>query len=240
MVKTLNRNVPLPLYYQLREALREAIEQGEFSDSNPLPTEDELMREFQVSRTTVREALRGLMELGIIVKKQGVGSFVASEKISEILPGLVSFSTEMKARGFSVRTKVMSVDVIQPPLRVIKALDLSESDMVLRVKRLRFVDDKPIVISTSYLNREISPDDNFEGSLYELLEKKYGVEIFSGEASIEACLADEMDAQLLNVDVGSALLSITWRSFTNTNKTVEYSEAVFRGDSYRYIVKLKK
>lgn len=240
MIKPLNRNAPIPLYYQLREALREAIEQGEFADSNPLPTEEELMRDFKVSRTTVREALRGLMELGIIVKKQGVGSFVASEKIAEVLPGLVSFSAEMKARGFQVRTKVISVEEIVPPLRVAKGLSLSTEDTVLKVKRLRFVDEKPIVISTSYLSCGVSPDEDFEGSLYELLEQKYGVFITIGEASIEACLADEMDAGLLNVNVGSPVLNITWRSYSDVETPVEYSEATFRGDSYRYIVKLKK
>lgn len=240
MAKTLNRNAPVPLYYQLREILREAIEQGEFSDSKPLPTEDELMREYKVSRTTVREALRGLMELGVIVKKQGIGSFIAGEKISEVLPGLVSFSTEMKARGFQVRTTVLSVEEVTPPLRVIKGLNLTESDVVLKVKRLRFVDDRPIVISTSYLTCGVSPSENFEGSLYDLLEEKYGVAITIGEATIEACLADEMDAELLDVGVGAAVLSITWRSYSENGTPVEYSEATFRGDSYRYIVKLKK
>ncbi len=115
MKKSLNRNSPIPLYFQLREILRDAIENGEFSDSAPLPTEEDLMRDYQVSRTTVREAYRGLTELGIIAKRQGVGSFVAAGKIAEVLPGLVSFSTEMKARGFNVRTKVLSVEVVDPP-----------------------------------------------------------------------------------------------------------------------------
>lgn len=239
-MKNLNRASPVPLYFQLREALQEAIESGEFTESKPLPTEEELIREFKVSRTTVREALRGLMERGIIVKKQGVGSFVASEKIDEFLPGLVSFSAEMKARGHTVHTQVLSVDVVRPPSRVSKALQLSEEETVICVKRLRFVDEKPIVISTSYLPGGLSVEDNFEGSLYELLEKKYGIVITEGVSTIEACLAEEVNAKLLGVEVGSAVLHISWRSYTADKTPVEYSEATFRGDSYRYVVKLKK
>jgi GntR family transcriptional regulator len=240
MHKVLNRNIPIALYFQLREALREAIEKGDFSSSTPLPTEEELMRDYRVSRTTVREALRGLMELGLIVKKQGVGSFIVSEKISEVLPGLVSFSAEMKAKGFHVRSTVLHVEEISPPLRVVKTLGLSDQDKVLMIKRLRYVDNKPIVISTSYLSCGISQEENFEGSLYKLLEEKYGIAISHGEASIEACLADEDDARLLEVKKRSAVLHITWSSYTDIVIPVEYSEATFRGDSYRYIVKLIK
>lgn len=240
MIKKLDRNSPVPLYYQLKEALREAIEQGEIPDSTPLPTEEELIRTYNVSRTTVREALRGLLELGIIVKKQGIGSFAVGGKISETLPGLVSFSKEMKARGFNVCTKVLSVDIVKPPSRVVRALELSESDSVLKIKRLRFIDDRPIVISTSYLKSEISMYEDFEGSIYELLENKYGLEVISGQASIEACPAEEMDAQLLQIDAGAPVLSITWRSYAASNIPVEYSETTYRGDSYRYIVGLKK
>ena len=236
----LNRNSPVPLYYQLREVLRECVEHGDFNDSQPLPTEDELIHKYHVSRTTVREALRGLMELGVIVKKQGIGSFVAGRKIEEFLPGLVSFSTEMKARGLTVFTRVLSTDVVKPPSRVAKGLGLPETSTVVRVKRLRYVDSKPIVISTSYLSCDVSPKDNFEGSIYELLEKKYGLSICAGEASIESCLSDEIESNLLEINIGSAVLNITWKSFSEMNTPVEYSEATFRGDSYRYIVKLKK
>jgi len=240
MHKSIDRDSPIPLYLQLREILREAIEKGEFSNSEPLPTEEKLMNDYNVSRTTVREAMRGLLELGLIVKKQGIGSFVASEKISEILPGLVSFSEEMEARGFQVRTRVLSCEEIIPPFRVTKAFQIAETERVLKVRRLRYVDNRPIVISTSYLAGGISTDDNFEGSLYKLLGEKYGLYISNGEAIIEACLADEQDAKLLEIPVGSAVLNITWCSKTNSGRVVEFSEATFRGDCYRYVVKLRK
>jgi len=240
MIKKLNRNSHIPLYYQLQQILEKLVENGEFDNSQPLPTEEELMKTYEVSRTTVREALRGLLDKGVIVKKQGVGSFIAQEKITEVLPGLVSFSSEMSARGFCVRTKVLKIQEIKPSPKVARGLNLSNDVTVLRVKRLRFVDEKPIVISTSYLTCGYDPKDNFEGSIYKILEEKYGVSISYGEAIIEACLSDEYESRLLNLEKGSALLGITWRSFTEDNTPVEYSEAIFRGDSYKYVVMLKR
>ncbi|HEX9618396.1 MAG TPA: GntR family transcriptional regulator, partial [Anaerolineales bacterium] len=135
ITRRINRNGPIPLYYQLREIILEAIERKEFMPAAPLPTEDELMKRYEVSRTTVREALRGLTDMGIIIKKQGVGSFVAEEKISEFLPGLVSFSQEMKFRGFSVRSELLDKRMVPARSRVATALAVSEGHHVLRITR---------------------------------------------------------------------------------------------------------
>src|SRR5215218_10432638 len=95
-----HRREPLPLYSRLYEVLRREIEEGRLPAGSQLPTEEELGRTFDVSRTTVREALRALAERGLIEKRQGKGSFVAEAKIGEVLPSLSSFSAEMESRGF--------------------------------------------------------------------------------------------------------------------------------------------
>lgn len=237
---SLDLTSPIPLYYQLQEHIRTLIEEGQLAEGSHLPTEAELASTFHVSRATVREALRGLVERGLIEKRQGVGSIVTSPKIDEILPGLASFSTEMKARGFTVTSNILNVGRLVPPTRVLNALNLSLESEVVMVRRLRFVNRKPFLISTSYLPNQTSLEDDFSGSLYEMLETKYGYRILAGRNSIEAGLADEYEAKLLETEVGSAVLRITWLAFADKNQPIEYSETTYRGDRYRYVVHLHR
>jgi GntR family transcriptional regulator len=238
--KLLNLNSPMPLYYQLQEHLSTQIEEGNLCPGDPLPTEAELCSQFNVSRATVREALRGLAERGLIEKRQGVGSFVAARKINEILPGLTSFSAEMRARGFHVTSKVLEQGLVIPPGRVLKALDLAAESQVVRIVRLRFVDAKPFLVSTSHLVPEISAHEDFSGSLYELFETKYGYTIATGQATIEAGLANERESQLLEIQPRDAVLRITWLALTDAGLPIEYSETTYNGNRYRYIVQLRR
>lgn len=238
--KVLDSHSPVPLYHQLQEHIRTLIEEGQLSGGSPLPTEAELAEQFNVSRATVREALRGLVERGLIEKRQGVGNFVTHSKIDENLPGLVSFSTEMRARGFTVTSHVLDAERVTPPTRVRNALQLEPNSEVIKVRRVRLVNGQPFLISTSYLPGHIAPTDDFSGSIYELLEETYGYRITAGSTSIEAGLADDYEAALLESSVGSAVLRITWLALTDKEFPVEYSETTYRGDRYRYIVQLRR
>lgn len=240
MNKGLDLNTPVPLYFQLQEYLRQEIEEGKYPSGSHLPTEAELVEMYGVSRTTVREALRGLAQRGLIIKRQGLGSFVANNKIVEVLPGLVSFSFEMEARGFAVESYVLEKRVLIPPPRVLNALQLSQKSQVTQVKRLRHVDKVPIVLSTSFLHNEVSIDEDFSGSIYSLLESKYDQRIISGRTSIEAGTANDYESDLLEIKLGDAVLQITWLAYNEHNIPVEYSEATYRGDRYRYVVQLRR
>jgi GntR family transcriptional regulator len=238
----LSPNGPLPLYFQVQEDMQARIEAGEYSPGALLPTEAELRAIYGVSRATVREALRGLAQRGIVEKRQGVGTFVRSARISEKLPGIHSFSTEMRLRGYghSVRSEVLNKDYMKPPKRIEALLELEEDDQVLRVRRLRYVDGKPFLISVSYFPSFVSIEDDFTGSVYQLLQTKYHLQVTSGEASIEAGIAEEDEARLLDIRPTDAVLRMTWLGQAMNGQLVEYSEGTYRGDSYRYIVQLRR
>lgn len=237
--RSLDSHSPVPLYYQLQEHIRALIEEGQLEAGSPLPTESELSAQFNISRATVREALRGLVERGLIEKRQGVRSFVTNTKIDEILPGLVSFSTEMRARGFAVESRILNLARVVPPVRVLNELQLPPVSEVVMVQRLRFVNAKPFLISTSYLRPDVALEEDFSGSIYELLEKHYGDRITAGRTSIEAGLADDYEAPLLETEAGKAVLRITWLALAD-RLPVEYSETTYRGDRYRYVVQLHR
>ncbi|MBK8024149.1 MAG: GntR family transcriptional regulator [Chloroflexi bacterium] len=238
--RALDYDSPVPLYYQLQEHIRSLIEEGQLEDGVCLPSEAEIAERFNVSRATVREALRGLVERGLVEKRQGVGTFVTNTKIDEVLPGLVSFSTEMQARGFHVHSHVLDKARLVPPVRVLQSLHLPSGSEVAMVRRLRFVNRKPFLISTSYLLPIISLNEDFSGSMYELLENTYGYRITAGRTSIEAGLVDNHEAPLLEAEAGSAVLRITWLALAERGLPVEYSETTYRADRYRYVVQLRR
>lgn len=236
----LKSDSPIPLYYQLQEHLRSRIESGEFSADTPLPTEAHLSEVYGVSRATVREALRSLVELGLVEKKHGVGTFVSKQKFDEQLPGLNSFSMEMASRGYSVKSEVLEKKFVEAPSRVIKAMQIPEGSRVLQVRRLRAIDDKPILVSSSFLPDFVSIEDDFSDSIYKLFKSKYHIQITQGQATIEAGLANTEIAHLLKIDPNSSVLQVTWLAMTMDRNCVEYSEGTYRGDSYRYIVKVQR
>lgn len=238
--KLLDLRSPIPLYHQLQEHIASQIEEGTLLIGEALPTESELSDRYGVSRATVRKALRILADRGLIEKRQGVGSFVAERKINELLPGLTSFSSEMQQRGFRVTSQVLDKELVVPPSRALKALELPDGHETIKVVRLRFVDGKPFVIATSYLIPTIAIDEDFRGSLYDLLETRYGYRIATGQASIEAGLADERESFLLNIPLRDAVLRITWLAITDAGLRIEYSENTYSGNRYRYIVQLTR
>lgn len=238
--RLLDLRSPIPLYHQLQEHIASQIEEGTLLIGEALPTELELSNRYGVSRATVREALRILADRGLIEKRQGVGSFVAERKINELLPGLTSFSSEMQQRGFRIASQVLDKERVVPPSRVLRALELPDGHETVKVTRLRFVDGRPFVIAASYLIPAISIDEDFRGSMYGLLENRYGYRIATGQASIEAGLADERESFLLNIPLRDAVLRITWLAITDAGLRIEYSESTYNGNRYRYIVQLTR
>ncbi len=237
---TLRPDSPLPLYHQLQEALLEEIRLGNKKPGDILPTEAQLAKRYGVSRATARQALRALSDKGLIERRQGVGTFVGPGKIIELLPGLVSFSQEMRARGYGVTSSVLSVEKVPAPHDVARELAQPSGTRVLRVIRLRHIDNQPIVLSTSYLLPAVSPDDDFTQSIYELLERSYGVSVVAGRTRIEAVGASPEDAALLLIRPGFPCLSIRWIGVSSHGNPVEYSSALYRGDRYSYEVELQR
>ncbi len=112
-------------------------------------------------------------------------------------------------------------------------------ETILKVYRRRYVNDEPFVLSTSFLRGDILQEENFLGSIYNLIETKYHISIASGRAAIEAVAAGEKESDLLNYRVGNPLLKITWLTLDSHNNTIEMSENFYRGDRYHYVINLE-
>ena len=171
----------IPKYHQLLTILRNKIEDGEWEANQAIPSERELEKTYDVSRTTIRQALTQLQVLGFVYRKLGKGTFVAPQKLQNSLHELTSFSNDMKDRGLKPGQKILELGFIEPPVFVRQQLELPDSvNQVFILKRLRMADDLPIGLHFAYLpfkfDQLITAEEIEEhGSLYELLHLKYNL-----------------------------------------------------------------
>lgn len=239
--ENIHKDVPIPYHYQLRELLRDEITSGRWEIGERLPSERELCETFQLSRTTVREALDALVNEGLLRREKGRGTFVAEPKITEHwLDVPDSFTDAMAQHGYRVETKVLNLSIIPTPYKVRKELRLQSSEPVIVLDRLRSILNEPILVVTSYLPERLCPnldqEDFTRYSLYQLLREKYNLHIASAKRFIEAVAANELEASLLNIKVGAPLMLIESTAFLEDGTPIEYFKARHRGDRTRFQV----
>jgi GntR family transcriptional regulator len=240
-----DRQSPLPLYYQLKEALLERIEGGEFVPGSLIPSEKQLEEQYEISRTTVRQALNELVNSGYLYRLQGVGTFVARPKIKHNVQDLLSFTDEMQLRGLKPGSMLLSYGRILPSKVVAARLSLLEGQEVYRIVRLRLADGEPIGMHQSYLPAHKAPNltsrklEDYQ-SLYQLLLEEYGIDIAEADETLEAVSANEEESRLLEVAEGSPLLLVERVAYSNQAEPIEYVKMVYRADRYKYYAHLSR
>ncbi len=239
--KPLNKQIPIPLYYQLKELLLDYIQSA--GDNTVLPTETWLCGHYDISRSTVRQALGELAAEGYIVRHKGKGTMVVPRKIEQdFLIVLESFNDEMQEKGLTPRTAVLSRSVGSPPQSVQNALKLSPGQEAVQLVRLRSTNDEPVVLVTTYLPAaynnldKIIEEDLEHDSMYKIMGSKFGVSIASSRRMLEIRLAGDFEALHLGVPKGSPLQYIETVSSSEEGKAVEYSRAFYRGDRNKFVI----
>lgn len=225
---------PIPYYLQLKDILHDLIERKVLNVGDKLASEAELCSEFNVSRTVVRQALQELEHEGLIVRRKGVGSFVAEPKVTQsFVHKLTSFYEDMTARNLETHADVLTNAVVQATPHIAKHLNLTPGTPVIVLERLRYVNDEPIQLVTSYFPHALCPGivetDFSRRSLYSFLEEQ-GLVIAQGYRKLEAVRANEKEARLLRVKAGEPMLLIDSVGSLPDGTPLEYYHAVNRGD----------
>ena len=238
----LNKQSPLPIYYQLKELLREKIVSGEWLPGAMIPSERELSEQYEISRMTARQALTELTIEGILYREQGKGTFVAEPKIQQALTSLTSFSEDMQTRGIHTGGKVLRLALVPAPLMASKALKIESEQKIILLERLRMAEEEPIALETCYLHFSDSQallTENFENSsLYSLLNKKYGITPTRALQKVEAALCSQREKELLKIESGAPVLRNRRITFDQSGKVFEYTESAYRADRYVFQVEL--
>ncbi|MFL6605178.1 MAG: GntR family transcriptional regulator [Steroidobacteraceae bacterium] len=236
-VGTLDESSSLPLYQQLQRALREAMERRLLGPDDALPAERDLATEFAVSRITVRKAIDGLVNEGLLVRRQGSGTFVVA-RVEKNFSKLTSFSEDMRARGRTPRSVWLqrSEGTVSPEESL--ALRSSPGTPVYRFHRIRFANDAPMSLEYATVLASSLPSlDAVESSLYEALERA-GNRPVRALQRLRAVLLSSEQAKLLQAKEKDAGLLVERLGFLKDGRAAEFSHSYYRGDIYDFVAEL--
>lgn len=228
---------PAPLYLQLQTLIRTAIDEKLLGQGDAIPPERDLALEYDVSRITVRKAIGGLVEEGMLTRRRGAGTFVAS-RVEKSFSKLSSFSEDMAARGRTVSSDWISRAPGQVSPEEAMALGLSPGAGVLRFSRIRCADGDPMALEFSTISGNCLPSVEAVGdSLYAALEAT-GNRPVRALQRLRAVPFSEEHAQLLDLEAGHAGLLIERRGFLRDGSVVEFTRSYYRGDAYDFVAEL--
>ncbi|HET8735008.1 MAG TPA: GntR family transcriptional regulator [Pricia sp.] len=239
----LDQDSPVPLHAQIEEYLRGLIIQKEYQNGDKfLPKEVAMAMQLGVSRNTIRQAINKLVHEGLIERKKGVGTKVATKRISTRLDNWISFSKEMRNQGIEVVNYLVNAVLIHPDKEVQKALSIEESKKVWKLEKIRGSKDAKYLYSVSYFHPRIgiSGGDNFNRPLYELLEQEYDVIVATSKEKLRAIKADITIAEKLGLDKDMAILRRERLVLDVGDRPVEYNIVFYHTDYFTYDIDIKR
>jgi GntR family transcriptional regulator len=228
-----------PLYHQIRESLRSAIEDGLLDPGQMLPPERELTVTYGVNRLTLRQAVGELVHEGLLRREHGVGTFVARPKMVLRMDLASGFSELVREAGHTRSSRSISLRVVPARVRVADQLDIEEGAEVWRLQRLRLADDEPFMIETVYLSHDRFPGldeaDLVRDGLYRTLREQFGCEPADTQDTLEPVFLDAYERELLDTDDKTLGLLVEATTRDAQGEVVEFSKSVVRGDRSRYV-----
>ncbi|MBA4494169.1 GntR family transcriptional regulator [Paenactinomyces guangxiensis] len=240
-MKKIDKSSRIPLYIQLMDILLDEIE-NELNENDQLMSEREICQKYDVSRTTVRQAVTELEREGYIYKAHGKGTFVAPKKMHQDLIRFYSFTEEMKKLGKTPSSRVLSFDIVAAGQKIGRKLGISENEKVYKFSRLRLADGVPMMLETTYVPYEIFPDMTREDlettALYELFTTRFQSKISMAEEFFQPLVTRAHEAELLDMPVSVPSLKIERFTYEN-DRIIEYTNTIARGDKFKYRVRLE-
>jgi GntR family transcriptional regulator len=207
-----------------------------------IPSERQLSADLGVSRLTLRAALDDLAREGYLVRRRGSGTYVQHPKIAQELT-ITSFSDDMRRRGMTPGSRTLSMNTVLAGARLGRFLNVSPSEQIVVVKRLRLADGETMAIETLHIPEALVPGltpSALDGSFYELLRDRYGVVIVEGTQAIEPTVTNEEESEALGVPLQSPAFLFERTSRDEAGRTVEFVQSVYRGDRYRIVTELSR
>jgi GntR family transcriptional regulator len=232
----LDKKSPIPLYYQLVEAIRDRIRAGGLTPGAQLPPERELGEQYGISRMTVRQALQYLISEGVLVARQGSGTFVAEPKLTFDLRHALGFTDEMMRRGADAASQVLEQSVVTPPESVAARLALPTDGRATRIVRLRLAAGVPLVLETVYVPTSLFPglerENLTQHSLYRLMRDVHGVNPAGAHQTLASVPANEYEGHLLGVQPGTPMILVKGVTVDQDDQPIECFKAIYRGDRF--------
>lgn len=240
----ISKEGPTLIYQQVADWIVQQINSGIWPEHYQLPSEFDLADQFGVSRGTIRKAIADLIKKGILIAIHGRGTFVSAKTLEQPLAGqLVTFSEDLIQKGIPFETRVIEQKLLVAPQRIASHLSIT-GDMVFYLKRVRSISGKPIVVLENYIAAPLCPGieqvDFEKERLFEILEKKYRLELGWGWRTFEARSASEEIAALLHGTPCEPVMYMEQIVHLKDSRPIEYSNIWLKGDSFRLSAPVKR
>jgi GntR family transcriptional regulator len=233
-----------PLYAQVEATLAGNIIDGTLALGSQLPPEDSLMARFGVSRTTIRTTIQHLSRRGLVEIRRGKGTFVTQPKISQEMTELTGFVEDMQALGRTASARVIGKEILPANEEVSRRLEVSRGTPVVRIRRIRLANDRPLSFDETFLPRrlgeKIMTDDLENQPIFTLLEGKYATPLREAEYRLEAVAAGPEVAAALRVAEGSPIFLIERTSYSDGQRPVDFEKLHYRGDQIQFVTRLAR
>ena len=239
MENVVRKDIPIPVYYQISEYIRDLIETDELHPGDKLPSEQDLSETFGVSRMTVRKALDILVQEGLLSREQGRGTVVRRRRFKENLMTVTSFDDDMRRQDAVASARVLEIQTVEADERIAKRLQIEPRTATYRISRIRYADDIPIGLQTYYIPCKYAPGldkEDLTQSIQGLLQDHYGHKLVRTQLWLEAMPADEVRATYLEVPVQFPLLNKRVILFNEQGVPVEYLRVLYRSDRYEFFL----
>ena len=229
----------IPLHYQLAKQIEENIYKGNYNEK--IPSERELMEEYRVSRSTVRQSISQLVQAGVLERRRGMGTFIKVKPIQDWLGSLRSTNETIETMDMVPGAKLLDSRIVQLSSDLQEETGLNEA---YYFERIRYANHIPIGVEKHYypveLGKKLTKYDLNKESFYHLIETEFGVKSFDAEQNITAGIISKEDAKLLNVSNKLCVLH-TKRKIVDVNgEFVEFEDAFYRSDMYSFNIKLSR
>jgi len=243
-MRKIEKDSPLSLYYQLKQIIIDMIDKRELKENDRLSTEQELCDQYNISRATVRQALKELENEDYIYKIQGKGTFVSPRRFQQDLLKFYSFTEEMKKIGKIPSSQVLDFKIITPNEKVSRILNIDQNKKAYEFIRLRLADNEPMILESTYMPYGLFPDIT-KGKLeitplYDILINEYNETFSKAEESFRPTLLSREEAKILNYIKGGPAILLERITYDGEKRVIEYTKSVARGDRFKYHVILEK
>jgi GntR family transcriptional regulator len=229
-----------PVYRQLEKYLRDEIRAGRLKPGDQLPSEPELANLHGMARMTARRAIEALLADGLLVRRRGRGTFVASPRLAYPPATAMSFSRTMRALGHEVTTRLLDFVLSEPPDEVALDLNIADGARALLVRRLRFVAGEPVAIHMNYMDGSyfdvLRASDLLTRPISEAMREASGVHVASSRDYLEGVAAPRDEAGLLHVSAGDPMLLVVGVAYSDEGLPILATRGWYRADRFRFAV----
>lgn len=243
--KILNKNTPVPLYFQLETLILEEIENGTYPPGSMIPTEKELSQIFNISRTTVRQAIMDLVQKERLYRTKSKGTFVAHPKTSQdFMRTILSYDDDVRAAGKTPSTEVLSFEVVDLPHEIAVEMGQEPGAKAILLYRKRMVDKDPLVRVKTYLPYDLCSflleHDFSKESMYAVMSQRPETRVVKLVRTCEARSANSEDTEILGIKRGRPIQYFSSVGYNSDGRIIEYSLARYRGDLSKFRVVISR